>query len=221
MIALLAFAACSSEGDAGLLCIEGMTVSCACLGGDPGVQTCTSEGTYSECSCVAGGLTGGGDPGAGPGATDGTGTQGAAGIGAGGTAGAGAGALPASDGTTPAEGTPQDGGALPADGGAPVSAGTVFAPCASDGDCADGLLCTMPSDGQGWCAESCGTATPFGVFQTGECTQPTTGIVRAECNGLGLCGLSGCAENECPTGMTCATRPGGAFTGGNSECVYP
>src|SRR5690349_5655757 len=36
-------------------CTRGMTVSCACPGGESGVQTCGDDGAYGSCECSGGG----------------------------------------------------------------------------------------------------------------------------------------------------------------------
>lgn len=69
-------------------CVPGRQVSCACLGGDVGVQQCLSDETYGRCVCP-------GEPGGTSGGTGGSGGGGAGG--AGGEGGLGAGGSAASE----------------------------------------------------------------------------------------------------------------------------
>ena len=88
--AAASFAGCGGGGDGDVTpgsCVPGMAVSCPCLGGSEGVQTCSSEGTFSACMCAAG--TGGSGGSGGRGGSGGTGGRGGSGGGTGGSGGSG------------------------------------------------------------------------------------------------------------------------------------
>jgi hypothetical protein len=57
MAVAASLAGCGGGGEGGPepgSCVPGMTVACACLGSSEGVQTCSAEGTFSACQCLAG-----------------------------------------------------------------------------------------------------------------------------------------------------------------------
>jgi hypothetical protein len=105
-----------------------------------------------------------------------------------------------------------DGAVEPADagaGGPTVPApGALFSPCAQSGDCSEPLVCTttltaaagLGTSSRGYCTAPC----PWITGSTGECPQPSSGLIRASCeSGIPLCLLDSCERAECPLGLRC------------------